>query len=270
MNTIEILIETSQNEIKEALIAELSVIGFEGFEESGNTVKAYIGENEFEADSLNIIVSKYNLNYSKSIIEEQNWNAVWESNFNPVVVDDFVAIRADFHQSIQNVQYEIVITPKMSFGTGHHATTFMVMQLMKDIDFQNKTVFDFGTGTGILAILAEKLGASEVLAVDNDDWCIENSLENIQKNNCKMIDIQKVDNAFLNKKFDIVIANINKNIILDNIDHLKNDIVAGGTILLSGLLQEDEVDIIDAAKKIGWQHIKTLNKGMWIAMEFKG
>ncbi len=147
-------------------------------------------------------------------IEKQNWNALWESNFEPVQVDDFVGVRAGFHAPFGGVvEHDIVITPKMSFGTGHHGTTYCVMQLMRGIDFANKSVFDFGTGTGILAILAQKLGAGPVLAVDNDDWCIENASENIIVNNTQSIEIEKVNDANLNKKFNIIIANINKNII---------------------------------------------------------
>ncbi len=133
---------------------------------------------------LNDLTSSLQLSFSKTIIEETNWNQVWESNFDPVIVDDFVAVRAHFHEPIKNVQHEIVITPKMSFGTGHHATTYMMMQQMRELDFAGKNVFDFGTGTGVLAILAEKLGAQKVIAIDNDDWSIENADENVKRNNC--------------------------------------------------------------------------------------
>ena len=139
---------------------------------------------------------------------------------------------------------------------------------MKDIDFAGKTVFDFGSGTGILAILAEKLGAKNILAVDYDDWCIENSIENIERNNCKEITITKADNANVVRTFDIVIANINKNIIQDNFTALNNCCKAKTIVLLSGLLIEDEKDILELAAQKNWKHIKTLNKGAWIAMQF--
>lgn len=157
----------------------------------------------------------------------------------------------------------------MSFGTGHHATTYSVMQLMQGLDFQGKSVFDFGTGTGILAILAEKLGAIDLLAVDNDEWCVENASENISINHCKYIDIQLVDTANVDRQFDIVIANINKNIILDNIEALGKAVAENGQILLSGLLIEDETDILTACATLGWKHLKTVQRGAWIAIWLK-
>jgi len=269
MNYIQIIVPTSDTALQETLIAVLDIIDFDGFEESNENLKAFIDEDKFDVVAVDEIMNQFGLTYSKETITKQNWNELWESNFEPVLVDNFVGIRADFHEPLKGVEHEIIITPKMSFGTGHHATTFSVMKLMKDIDFNNKSVFDFGTGTGILAILAEKLGATEVLAVDNDDWCIENSLENIAKNNCQYIEIAKVDNAKLSKQYDIVIANINKNIILDNLSFLAEDAIKGGDTILSGLLKEDEADILAATQTIGWQHIVTMEKGAWIAIWLK-
>ncbi|MFL9484462.1 50S ribosomal protein L11 methyltransferase [Chitinophagaceae bacterium LWZ2-11] len=276
MQHIEITITTPDVNLQETLIAELSEIGFNGFEESESELKAYVSESDFDEKQLDEILVQHNLVYSKSTIKEQNWNEVWESNFQPLEVADlttgkpWIGVRADFHQPFQDVDYEIVITPKMSFGTGHHATTYTVMQLMKEIDFKNKSVYDFGTGTGILAILAEMLGATNIVAVDNDDWCIENSKENIERNNCKHIEIEKVTTAETGRKFDILIANINKNIILDNLSYLAENVSVMSPILLSGLLKEDEADILEATRKLGWKHNKTIQKGMWIAMSFIG
>lgn len=254
--------------VQELLVAELAELGFDGFEESADCLKAYILEAGLQEDELNNLLNKYSLNYSKSIINKQNWNQLWESNFEPVQVDDFVGIRADFHPPFAGVAHEIVITPKMSFGTGHHATTWQVMKLMQELDFTGKTVFDFGTGTGILAILAEKLGAKKVLAVDNDDWCIENTSENILVNHCKYIDIQKVDSLKLNQQFDIILANINRNIILDNIAELVKATVSGGQVLLSGLLVSDEAEIREACRALGLAHRKTVERNGWIALWF--
>lgn len=276
MQHIEITITTPDVNLQETLIAELSEIGFNGFEESDTELKAYVSESDFDEKQLDEILVQYNLVFSKSTIKEQNWNEVWESNFQPLEVADlttgkpWIGVRADFHQPFQGVDYEIVITPKMSFGTGHHATTYTVMQLMKEIDFKNKSVYDFGTGTGILAILAEMLGATNIVAVDNDDWCIENSKENIERNNCKHIEIEKVTTAETGRKFDILIANINKNIILDNLSYLAENVSVMSPILLSGLLKEDEADILEATRKLGWKYNKTIQKGMWIAMSFIG
>lgn len=269
MNYIQVTIPTADKEFQEMLIAMLAEIGYDGFEETDEELKAFIDEAKFDETILTDVIGLLGLTYSQTTIPKQNWNELWESNFEPVLVDDFVGIRAHFHEPLKEVQHEIIITPKMSFGTGHHATTFSVMKLMKDISFSNKSVFDFGTGTGILAILAEKLGAIEVLAVDNDDWCIENSLENVTKNNCQHIEIGKADDAKLSKQYDIVIANINKNIILDNLSFLAGDVIKGGDIILSGLLKEDEADILAATQTIGWQHIVTMKKGAWIAIRFK-
>ena len=255
--------------LHDILIAELSEIGYDGFEESTGLLKAYIPQMDFAENELNILLNKYNLKYSLSIIKKQNWNTVWESNFEPVQVEDFVGIRAHFHPAFQNVEHEIVITPKMSFGTGHHATTYMVMQLMRGLPgWKGASVFDFGTGTGILAILAEKLGATRVLAVDNDDWCIENASENISINNCQYVDIQKLDSVSVKEQFQIILANINRNIILDNIQALRNAMQTGGQLLLSGLLKEDETDITAACLALGLTHKKTVERNGWIALWF--
>lgn len=268
MNHTVVFIANKDVALNEILIAELSETGFEGFEETDDGLQAFIQEDIFDSSVLQVIADKYEVDFTTSVIAEQNWNEVWESNFEPMQVADFVGVRANFHQPIQGVTHEIIITPKMSFGTGHHATTYMMMELMKDIDFTHTTVFDFGTGTGILAILAEKLGSQNILAIDYDDWCINNATENLAANNCSFITIAKADTAELNQKFDIVIANINKNIILDNMVYLADDIALGGQILLSGLLQEDEAEILIAAKNYGWHHNKTIVRGMWIALCF--
>lgn len=268
MNHIQISVATQNQDLQDIIIATLAEINYEGFEQNDTELNAFIKEDDFNEQELQLALEPYNVGYTKNIIAQQNWNAVWESNFEPVIVDDFVSIRADFHQPITTTKHQIIITPKMSFGTGHHATTYSVMQLMKDIDFASKTVFDFGSGTGILAILAEKLGAKNILAVDYDDWCIENSIENIERNNCKEITITKADNANVVRTFDIVIANINKNIIQDNFNALNNCCKAKTIVLLSGLLIEDEKDILELAAQKNWKHIKTLNKGAWIAMQF--
>ncbi len=269
MNHIQILIPAVSEDVNDILIAELAAIGFDGFEETENSVFAFIEEANFNEDELQFLLKSRNLTYQKKLIVKQNWNQLWESNFDTVIVDDFVGIRADFHDPIIAVEHEILITPKMSFGTGHHATTFMMMQLMRGIDFTGKTVFDFGTGTGILAILAEKLGAHKILAVDNDDWCIENAGENISKNSCTCVEIAKADHTQSKSGFEIILANINKHIILENIKSIDLAINLQGDILLSGLLLEDEPDIHTAVQSFGWKHINTVQKKGWIAIQFK-
>ncbi|OIR01175.1 ribosomal protein L11 methyltransferase [mine drainage metagenome] len=269
MNYIQIILPSINEEVNEILIAQLSTLGFDGFEETEKIINAFIEEEHFNEEALRSILNQKNLSYQKQIIKKQNWNQLWESNFNTVIVDDFVGVRADFHEPIVGVEHEIIITPKMSFGTGHHATTFMMMQLMREIDFSNKTVFDFGTGTGILAILAEKLGAAKITAIDNDDWCIENASENILKNNCSNIGISKSDKPSAQEQYQVIIANINKHIILANIQFIDQSIISGGDILLSGLLVDDEADIHSSVQSFGWQYQKTVRKGDWIALHFK-
>jgi ribosomal protein L11 methyltransferase len=270
--TIQVSIDVLDEAVKDILIAELAALGFDGFEETETGLFSYIELGRFDSElssGLDELVKRYGVTYTSAAIDKQNWNALWESNFEPVLVDDFVGVRANFHPPFNGgVEHDIIITPKMSFGTGHHGTTYSVMQLMRGIDFDNKRVFDFGTGTGLLAILAHKLGAGDILAVDNDDWCIENASENIIVNNTQSIEIQKVDNAKLNKKFNIIIANINKNIILDNLAFLGDATVPGGVVLLSGLLVEDEPEIEAACAALGWKHQETRTRNNWIALHY--
>lgn len=270
-NYKEILIPIQDDSLVDLYIGLLSNIGFDGFEQTDTDLKAYIDSSDYEEEVLKAISESNHFSYQINTIEEQNWNALWESNFEPIQVDDFVGIRADFHAPIKNVQYEIRITPKMSFGTGHHATTYMMIAQMRNLDFSDKKVLDFGTGTGILAILAEKLGAKEIIAIDNDPWSIDNTEENVQKNDCKSIDIQLASSieAFTNEKFDIILANINRNIILDNWQDLDKKVKKEGFILLSGLLTEDESTIQEKANQSGWRHCNTQARRQWISILYQ-
>lgn len=268
MDYIKITFAELQPEQKDILIAQLADAGYEGFEEKDNSLDAFISKKNFDTGLLREISFKYQTPYSLQKIAETNWNQLWESNFEPVIVNDFVAVRADFHQPIPTTKFEIVITPKMSFGTGHHATTYMMIELMKEIDFNERSVMDFGTGTGILAILAEKSGAEKVLAIDNDNWSIANANENFKKNNCKRIDLQKASDASSDIRFDIILANINKNIILENLETLVSVLKTGGTILFSGLLQNDKQEIVESVKKFDLIMAKDLVLDNWIAVQF--
>lgn len=287
---IQIVFDFSNQDQFDMLVAELSELGFEGFNEEeleegqndgvdlsnglgvgAGHCKTYMLATHFEAElvqnELDIIFNKYNITYLKSVIKEQNWNAVWESNFEPIRVGDFVGIRAHFHPEFEpTVAHDLRITPKMSFGTGHHPTTFSMIQLMQKIDFKAKTVYDFGTGTGILAILAEKLGANNVLAVDNDDWCIENANENMLNNASKVITIQKVASALQKEQFDIVLANVNRHIIEANMDELTQIGKPGGILVLSGLLIEDQSDIVELAASKGWQFQEAQPLNGWVSL----
>lgn len=267
-NYIQISFNGIQPEQQEQLIAFLSEAGYEGFEENDNVLKAFIEEKNFDKVLLNELVYKYQLTYSEQSIPEQNWNKAWEANFQPVLVDDFVVIRANFHDRIPGVKYEIVITPKMSFGTGHHATTYMMIQQMKDLDFTRKTVFDFGTGTGVLAILAEKLGASTVLAIDNDKWSIENAQENIRYNKCSKVQIQLGDTIQKAIRYDIILANINRNVILGNAQSIASSLKENGHLLLSGLLEGDEMAIREVFSTYNLFLRKKYSKNNWISLLF--
>lgn len=259
---IQIEFQNISQEQSDILVANLSEAGFDGFEESENVLKAFISSAAYDENLLNTISN--GLRFSKTIIEETNWNQLWESNFSPVIVNDFVAVRAHFHESIKGVKFEIVITPKMSFGTGHHATTYLMMQQMEQLNFAGKKVLDFGTGTGVLAILAEKLGAGKVVAIDNDKWSIENAAENIKRNDCSKIDLLLADNASLHDQFDIILANINKNVILENLEVLAEQINPGGYIFLSGLLSDDEQDILMQAHKFGLGFCQKNERDNWL------
>jgi ribosomal protein L11 methyltransferase len=270
-NYKEILIQVNDDSLADLYIGLLSNIGFDGFEQTETELKGYIDAADFEEKNLEEIATQNNFTYQLQEIEEQNWNALWESNFEPIQVDDFVGIRADFHDPIENVQHEIRITPKMSFGTGHHATTYMMIAQMQNLDFQGKKVLDFGTGTGILAILAEKLGAKNIIAIDNDPWSIDNTEENVEKNNCKNIEVQLASSIanFDTESFDIILANINRNIILDNWEDLDKKVKKDGFILLSGLLAEDETTIQEKADQSGWKHLNTVARRQWISILYQ-
>ena len=267
MDYIKITFTDLQPEQREILIAQLADAGYEGFEEKDTGLDAFINSKSFDKLILNEISFKYQTPYTKEKIAETNWNKVWESNFEPVIVNDYVAIRADFHKPITNTQFEIVITPKMSFGTGHHATTHMMIELMKEIDLNGRSVLDFGTGTGILAILAERSGAKNIVAIDNDDWSITNAKENFKKNNCNKIILKKASDATSEFKFDLILANINKNIILENLVLLTEQLNKSGQILLSGLLGGDKEEILGAATELHLKLKKELIRNNWIALQ---
>ncbi|MES2849864.1 MAG: 50S ribosomal protein L11 methyltransferase [Bacteroidota bacterium] len=262
--------ELPNQEETDKLIALLAEQGFDGFVEEEDMLTAFIPELNFNQEAFEKVLSKFSIvSYTKSDIENINWNKKWESEFEPVYVDKFVAIRAHFHKPIKDVQHEIVITPKMSFGTGHHATTYLVMKQMESINFNNKTVFDFGTGTGILAILAEKLGASSIMAIDNDEWSITNTEENIEQNNCSKITIALMDSIPKGKKYDIILANINLNVITANLAAISAITKPGTEAIFSGFLTADEKAMKTALQKAGFQHLATNAKKDWIAIYAK-
>ncbi len=262
-------IRVNDSELRDVLVALLSETGFEGFEEQEELLIGIGPKAEIDEEETAAILDSRSLSFTTEIMEEQNWNAVWESNFNPVEVGEFAGIRAHFHPQFTGVKHEIVITPKMSFGTGHHATTWQMIDQMQHLDFAGKKVLDFGTGTGVLAILAEKLGSDSVLALDNDDWSIENAHENIQVNECQRVQLQKAEDLSGCSDFDIVLANINKHVLLENADALRNLINPGGYLMLSGLLTSDREDIEAVFGKKPLEKKNGDEKKGWIVLLFQ-
>lgn len=260
---------SAPSDLKDILVAQLADAGYEGFEETGETLVSYIPEALFNEQELLDILQPHGIAYTKEAIAQANWNALWESSFQPVLVDDFCGIRADFHEPLkEQVVHEIVITPKMSFGTGHHATTYSMIRLMREVDFKCKKVFDFGTGTGILAILAERLGAAETDAIDIDEWAVNNSIENVAANHTPHVKVWQADNleAIADKTYDILLANINRNILLANMSHMKRILKVNGLLILSGILQEDEPIIIRSANAENLDLERKATKEQWIAL----
>lgn len=256
----------------EILIAELGYAGFESFVEHSEGVTAYIQKEDWSAfilEDIHILNSgEFDISYEFNEIEQTNWNEEWEKNFKPIVVDNLVTVRAPFHD-VPDTKYDLIIEPKMSFGTGHHETTHMMIQHILKNDFKNKSVLDMGCGTGVLAILAEKVGATKLDAIDIDNWSYLNSIENVERNDCKNISVYEGDAALLkNKKYDIIIANINRNILLNDIPTYANCLNENGKLFLSGFYEEDIPMLEDSCNKHMLKLKETLKRGDWVSLKF--
>ena len=263
---------TPKNPATEILIAELGYMGFESFVENDNGVTAYIQKHEWNSqilDDLYILGSpEFKINYAYHEVIQTNWNKEWEKNFNPIQVDGQVSIRAPFHEN-PSLKFDIVIEPKMSFGTGHHETTHMMIQHLLALDLENKKVLDMGCGTGILAIFAEMKGAQSTDAIDIDSWCYQNSLENVQRNGCRHITVLEGDSSLLiGKKYDVVIANINRNILLSDMKMYTDCLSKNGILLLSGFYKEDITIIENEVVKHRLVFDKMIQKNSWVALKF--
>ena len=256
----------------EMLIAQLGYIGFESFVENENGVVAYIQKKEWNSDKVEDLYllnsNEFDITFKYNEIEQTNWNKEWEKNFNPIQVDGLVSVRAPFHEN-PNLKYDIVIEPKMSFGTGHHETTHMMVQHLLALDLKNKKVLDMGCGTGILAIFAEMKGAQPTDAIDIDSWCYENSLENVQRNGCKHINVLEGDSSLLKgKEYDVIIANINRNILLSDMKIYTDCLSENGVLLLSGFYKEDISIIESEVIKYGLVLDKMIQKNNWVALKY--
>jgi len=272
MNTVCIKIEFKDlNPWREIVLSDLAVVGFDSFIETKTGLECYIAEDKFTKDMLYSLSNHKEQinNYSIETIEDKNWNAEWESNFEPVFVEDKLAIIAPFHHGTYNHQIKIIIQPQMSFGTGHHQTTWLASKKMFDLDLKGKSVLDMGTGTGVLAILVEKLGANYIFAPDIDEWSYNNALENISLNKCMNIEVALGDDSLLQgKEFDIIIANINKNILIQHYPAYSKALKKGGIMLNSGFFTTDKQDLIDEAKKYGFIFESIDSKDEWALMTF--
>ncbi|MCR9264549.1 MAG: 50S ribosomal protein L11 methyltransferase [Flavobacteriaceae bacterium] len=254
------------------LIAELGEVGFESFVENETGLLAYILKSDWREDILNglYILQQpgFEISWTQKEIQQQNWNAEWERNFHPITVGDRCMVRAPFHPAAE-VEYDIVIEPKMSFGTGHHETTHMMLQHILDMDVQGKSVLDMGCGTGVLAILAKKKGAGPVDAIDIDEWCYLNTQENIERNDCGSIKAFQGDSSLLKgKEYDVILANINRNILMEDIPVYVECLTSGGTLLLSGFYSGDLDAIYSKCAAYGLQFEKNLEKNNWISAKY--
>jgi ribosomal protein L11 methyltransferase len=268
-------IQPFSEEIAEIVIAELGELDYESFTQNDNAVEAYIQAPLFDMNAVNqlsinhIPNTPFTLSYSHKTIESTDWNAVWESNFKPVIISNQVVIRASFHTNLPKVPYDIVIDPKMSFGTGHHSTTSLMVQSILESDLEGKTVLDMGCGTSLLAILASKRKASKVDAIDIDEWPCKNSLENIKNNKIENISVFLGDAALLkNKKYDFILANINRNILLNDMKHYVNCLPKNGELIMSGFYSEDLKYIQEEAEKNNLQYISHKVDLNWVAARF--
>lgn len=271
MNYTQVEFTLIHPEQSDVLMALLTQIGFESFEEKYPLLLAFIVEKDFSESAVKSIIENHaflsGIQYTTESIAPTNWNAVWESNFQPILLNQHWSVRAGFHEPLHTT-HEIVINPKMSFGTGHHATTKMMMLLMEKINFKDKSVFDYGAGTGILSIMAAKLGARPIFSIDHEEWAFRNATENYQTNGCAYVEnhcgsIELVKD----KKFDIILANINKNVLLESAQALKESSYSDTILLLSGILEEDQRDILSTFNALNFKEIEIVADSPWCAIK---
>jgi len=271
-NYIKLTIQTTGSEVlNEILVAELAEIGFESFEESGATIYAYIAKNAFNKsicdDVFKMEIFNNEIEYTLEEIKSENWNNIWESSFEPVLIGNRCLIYASFHKNIPDVEYKIEINPKMTFGTGHHETTYLCSEVLLDTDIKNKTVLDMGCGTGILGILACAMGAKTVTAIDNDPIAVENATENAMLNNAEM-NIYEGTATNISNTFDIIIANINRNILLNDMATYVSKLNNGGTIIISGFYKDDIKLLTDAFCSSELVLCKQNTRNNWAMLKF--
>jgi ribosomal protein L11 methyltransferase len=263
---------TCNPDFAELLMAEIADAGFDTFMEIDNGFEAYVELENYNKEQLQAIQEKYSLQtpvvFFQDRIEKQNWNEAWEKSYEPIIVDDRCLIRAEFHKIEKKYPYEVTITPKMSFGTGHHQTTYLMVKNQMDIDHRDKRVMDAGCGTVILSIMASKLGAREIEAFDIDEWSVINGNENLEVNHCANIHLQqgKLSDFAFTDTFDIILANINKNVLLDEIKLYRGYMQPGALLLLSGFYEHDVNDILAEAARHNLREVRRDSRETWAAL----
>ncbi len=256
------------------LVSKLNDIEFESYLEYENGLKAYIQTQLLDRSAVTETISEISelteISFTIKKLKQENWNVKWERNYHPVIINDSCVIRAPFHDSVVDIKYEIIIMPRMSFGTGHHETTKLMIAEMFNLDLNGKSVLDMGSGTGVLAILASKLGASNLVGIDYDDWAFNNAKDNAILNNVSNIQfLYGNSDSIGDKKYDIILANINRNIILNDIEIYFGAMNLGGEILLSGFFKEDVSLILKKIKKLRLKLIVRKNKNRWQMIHLK-
>lgn len=275
MNYYEIdLIITPLLPGREILLYELGEIGYESFEEKVNGLSAYIQEEQFSENELKNLMHNYQDVFTCEVnfhlVEQQNWNATWESNFEPIPVGEQLLIRAPFHHNSSGFPLEVIIQPQMSFGTGHHETTWLIARRLLEMELKGISLLDMGCGTGVLAILASKLGAHPVTAIDNDEWAVENTKENrLLNNNCDVIVEKGEAPSLVNRHFQVILANINRNVLLADMEVYFNALLPGGKLLLSGFFTTDIEVLRSKAECLGLTFAASYEKHNWAMLEFK-
>ena len=274
MNYIEYDFTVSPTEMgAEILMAELAEVGFDSFEDTPTGIKAYIPKDSWNEHILQDIYllsnPEFTISYQITEIEQVNWNEEWEKNFSPIVVEDLCTVRANFHP-VPNTRYDIVITPKMSFGTGHHETTYMMLQQLLPLSLEGAKVLDMGCGTGILAIMAALRGARDITAIDIDPWCVENATENVQQNNCSFITIKEGDVSLIaGEQYNLILANINRNILLSDIPAYAQPLLPQGLLLVSGFYEEDLPAIKEKCQEVGLTYLSHIERNRWVSAKFQ-
>ncbi|MEI6173707.1 MAG: 50S ribosomal protein L11 methyltransferase [Bacteroidota bacterium] len=257
----------------EIAMAQLAEMGFESFMETETGILGFIREDEFNegpvAEYLRQLSADHGVTSGLRKVEAQNWNAIWESAYEPVTIAGKCQVRAPFHTPLAEIRYDIVIEPKMSFGTAHHETTSLMLQLILEEDLKGKRVLDMGCGTGVLAILAHKMGAGEVVAIDNDDWAFANALDNMEKNDASSVLVIQGDASSIpSQEYDLIIANINRNVLLADIPVYARFLNPGGALLVSGFYTHDLDQIREVSAQSGLQYLGHQVKNDWVGAKF--